>query len=607
MEDINTGNSKTKKLDFKLWKVILKEFGYFKFHLTLAVLFSGITGLFELVGPKLSEYAINNFITNKNLTNLTPTIIITAILIVLAGLATFFFILFAGYVQTYGADRLRKKCFSKLQELPVSYYDKKAVGWLMARMSSDINKLTSTISWGLSDAFFGLFMIISIIFVMFSSSPKLAVIIVLTLPVISLIIILLHPKILKAQRKVRKINSELTASYNEGIQGSRTTKTLVREELNAKEFFEKTAMMKSRSIKAIAFSAILMPATQIIGAVGQGLVLLYGGSELIAGAVNVGILVAFFRYAMQFNNPLATAADVFGDMISAQASAERIFELLNEKSDIKVLDEVITQYGTSLNPTSKTCPKITGNVEFKNVNFEYKKNEPILKNFNLKVKAGETIALVGATGSGKTTVANIFCRFYEPTSGQVIIDGIDYQQMPERWVHENLGYVLQSPHLFSGTIMQNIKYGNLNATDEEIINAAKLVNAHEFITNLPNGYNTQVGEGGGMLSTGQKQLVSFARAIIRNPHLFVLDEATSSVDTETEHKIQNSIEVLLKGRTSFVIAHRLSTIRNANKILLIENGEIAESGTHTELMEKKQKYYNLYMKQFIEEEQESII
>ena len=405
---------------------------------------------------------------------------------------------------------------------------------------------------------------------------------------------------------MRKINSQLTASYNEDIQGAKTTKTLVREELNAKEFLFKTEEMKKASIIGILISSILMPTVQLIGAVGTALMIVYGGISVVSGAITMGLLVAFFSYVTQFNAPLAEAADLFAEFISAQAAAERIFGLLEEESEIKDKDEVIKKYGTAICPTDEKRPAIKGNVKFDDVSFWYKEGEPVLSGFSLDVEAGQTIALVGATGAGKSTIVNLFCRFYEPKSGRILVDGIDYTDMPESWIHENLGYVLQSPHLFSGTIAENIRYGKLDASDEEIIEAAKLVDAHDFIVKMEKGYDTEVGEGGSLLSTGQKQLVSFARTLVRNPRLFVLDEATSSIDTETEQKIQSAITTVLSGRTSFVVAHRLSTIRNADKIIVVEGGKMIECGNHDELMKQKGHYYELYTHQFISEEQRSL-
>ncbi len=606
MEEFTTSNKNNEKFNTGIWKKILKEFGFFKFLFVGGMIMGGFTGGLEIVQPKITKYVIDNFVNKGDLSNFVPLVIASVLFLVVTFVSTLFFITLAGRLEIRMCHRLRMKCFTKLQSLSLSFFDKNAVGWLMARMSSDINKLSGIVSWGMTEILFGLCMMIAVIAAMFSENVQLALIALITLPIIILFSIYLRKKILHAQRRVRKINSQLTAAYNEDIQGAKTTKTLVREKLNAEEFLTKTEEMKTSSIRGILISSVLMPTVQLIGAIGTGLIVVYGGVSVLSGAISLGMLVAFFSYVTQLNMPLTEAADLFAEFISAQAAAERIFGLLDEESDIKDSDAVIKKYGTSISPLDTARPQINGSVRFDSVSFWYKEGEPILKDFSLDVLPGQTIALVGATGAGKSTVVNLFCRFYEPKSGHIFVDGIDYKEMPENWIHENLGYVLQSPHLFSGTIAENIRYGNLNATYEQIVQAAKLVDADEFISRLEHGYDTQVGEGGSMLSTGQKQLISFARTLVRNPRLFVLDEATSSIDTETEQKIQKAIAEVLKGRTSFVVAHRLSTIRNADKIIVISHGSIVEQGSHNELINKKGQYYALYTKQFMEEQAEMI-
>jgi len=603
MEDFDKDKEKFKS---GVWKKVIKEFRYFKELLVPGILLGGLTGALDVVQPKMTKYVLDTFVKGRDLSNFNASIIFTVVFLLITAASTFFFIKFVGHLEIKMCHRLRTKCFTKLQSLSLSFYDKNAVGWLMSRMSSDINKLSGIVAWGATDLFWGFCMMMAVIIAMLGDSPRLALIGLLTLPVIVVFSIYLRGKILKAQRRVRKINSQLTASYNEDIQGAKTTKTLVREELNAKEFLSKTEEMKKASIIGILISSILMPTVQLIGAVGTALMIVYGGISVVSGAITMGLLVAFFSYVTQFNAPLAEAADLFAEFISAQAAAERIFGLLEEESEIKDKDEVIKKYGTAICPTDEKRPAIKGNVKFDDVSFWYKEGEPVLSGFSLDVEAGQTIALVGATGAGKSTIVNLFCRFYEPKSGRILVDGIDYTDMPESWIHENLGYVLQSPHLFSGTIAENIRYGKLDASDEEIIEAAKLVDAHDFIVKMEKGYDTEVGEGGSLLSTGQKQLVSFARTLVRNPRLFVLDEATSSIDTETEQKIQSAITTVLSGRTSFVVAHRLSTIRNADKIIVVEGGKMIECGNHDELMKQKGHYYELYTHQFISEEQRSL-
>ncbi len=591
----------TKKVNIGIWKNFFKYLKPYKKRFIFLISLNIGLGFLDSTFPMFTRYAVDNFIANKSFKGLPVFILLYVIAVGVLSLIIFLFIKYAGELENQMAYDLRKKGFLKLQELSLSYYDNKAVGWLMARMTSDITRLSETISWGLVDFSWGITVMIGVTIYMFILSPKLALITLMVVPPLAVISIYFQRKILTAQRRVRKINSQITGAYNEDIQGAKTTKTLVREELNLKEFSELTGSYKKNSIRATVISSIYIPIVITIASIGTALAVVNGGHEFLAGAITYGTLFAFITYTGQFFEPVMQMAAILADMQIAQASAERVFQLLEEEPAIKDSPEVIEKYGGLTNLRKDLLPEIKGDVEFKNVSFSYKEGEPVLKNFNLRVSAGQTIALVGETGSGKSTIVNLFCRFYEPTEGEIFIDGINYRDMPIKWIHENLGYVLQAPHLFSGTIKENVRYGKLDATDEEIIEACKLVDAHKFIIQMEKGYDTEVGEGGGLLSTGQKQLISFARAIVRNPRLFVLDEATSSIDTETEMIIQRAINKVLKGRTSFVIAHRLSTIKNADRILVIHDGEVIEDGTHKELIKNKGYYYKLYTNQFIEE------
>jgi ATP-binding cassette subfamily B protein len=414
-------------------------------------------------------------------------------------------------------------------------------------------------------------------------------------------------RILKSYREVRKVNSKITGAFSEGITGAKTTKTLVLEEVNFEEFSALTNSMRSQSIRAAVLSAIFMPIVMSLGSIATAAILWYGGNQVLLGVLQFGTLMLFTQYASQFFEPLRQIARLLAEFQMAQASAERVLSLLNSEPQIVDSPAVIKKYGTVLSPKRDAYEKIKGNVTFENVNFHYNAEEPVLKDFNLEVKSGQTIALVGETGSGKSTIVNLLCRFYEPITGRILIDGVDMKERSIGWLHSNLGYVLQSPHLFSGSVRENIRYGKLDASEEEVIAAAKLVDAHDFIEKLELGYDTDVGEGGGRLSTGQKQLISFARAVIAEPAIFVLDEATSSIDTETEQVIQHAIETLLVDRTSFVIAHRLSTIVTADRILVVRKGRVVEDGTHNELMKKKGYYYRLYTNQFNEDLQDKLL
>lgn len=600
-------NNNQDKIQINIWKDFFKYLKPYKLEFGILALMMICLGILDSIFPLMTKYAIDNFIEKNTLAGIEKFGFVYFSAVIVLALTVYLFISLAGKLETKMAYDIRKIGFEKLQLLPLSYYDDKAVGWLMARMTSDIGRLSETISWSLVDLAWGFSMMTAVTIAMIRLNFKLALITLSVIPILAIISFYFQKKILKAQRDVRKINSKITAAYNEDIQGAKTTKTLVREDINLQEFSEITTSMRDNSIRATVISSVYLPIILTLGSIGTALALNYGGKGVLLGAISYGTLVAFISYTAQFYEPVRQIAVIFAELQAAQASAERVFSLLNEVPAIIDSGEVKEKYGDLLNPKRELWPRIKGAIEFKNVSFSYKTGETILDNFNLKVKPGETIALVGETGSGKSTIVNLFCRFYEPTSGEILIDGINYKDMPQNWIHENLGYVLQAPHLFSGTIKENIKYGNLDATDEEIIAASKLVDAHSFIMDTEKGYDTEVGEGGGLLSTGQKQLISFARAVVRNPRLFVLDEATSSIDTETEKIIQDAIHKVLDGRTSFVIAHRLSTIRNADRILVIRNGKIEEAGNHKELIKKKGYYYNLYTNQFIEEKSMDVL
>jgi len=596
-----------KKLDLGLWKRLIRYAKPdLKTFIFLILVNLGVSA-FDAVNPLLTRYAIDHYIVPGSLEGLWQFGLVYGLLIVFQGINIWLMIALSGKIEMGIAYDIRKKGFERLQELSFSYYDRTPVGWIMARMTSDVNRLGEIISWGIIDLMLGSTTMLAIIGIMFYLNWKLTLIAMVAVPFLLAISIYFQQRILKAYREVRKTNSRITGAFNEGIMGAKTTKTLVREKENLHEFKELTGEMYRSSVNAAVFSALYMPIVSILGVIGAGLAIWLGGNGVIAGTISYGTLVAFVTYLMRFFDPIRQIANILAEFQSAQASAERVISMIETEPEIKDSEDVILKYGETLSTDRKNWPEIKGNITFRNVSFAYKEGEKVLENFNLEVKAGETIALVGETGSGKSTIVNLACRFFEPTEGEILIDGVDYRKRPLLWLHSNLGYVLQTPHLFSGTIRDNIRYGRLDATDEEIIRAAKLVNAHSFIEKLENGYDTEVGEGGNRLSTGEKQLISFARAVLANPKIFVLDEATSSIDTETEQMIQDAIQRVLKGRTSFIIAHRLSTIRSADRILVIRDGRILEEGNHYQLLRKKGYYYRLYTNQFMEEMEARIV
>jgi ATP-binding cassette subfamily B protein len=585
------------KFDFAIWKKIFQYTKPFRKHVYLGIGAAMILALIDVVYPQINRYAIT-MAKSGDISNLPYFVGLYILIMCVIGFMVYTFIIQAGQVQQKLSYSLRQKAFYNLQKLEFSYYDKTPVGWIMARMTSDSRNLSDILSWGLIDMSWGLLMMVGIVIAMFLTNWQLALITVASLPFLMVLSYYFRKKILYSYRKIRKENSKITGAFNEGITGAKTTKTLVLEEQNFRDFDRKTATMRQHSIRAAMFAGLYFPTILFIAAITTALVIYYGGNKVLLGAIDVGVLYVFIAYIGSFFDPVMQLANILARFQQAQASAERLMSLIETDPAIWDRPEVIAKYGDAIHFKKENWEPLIGKIEFRNVTFQYDKGEKVLSNFNLTIQPGESIALVGHTGAGKSTIVNLVCRFYEPTSGQILIDDIDYKDRSLGWLHDNLGYVLQSPHLFSGTILDNIKYGNPDATMEEVVEAATLVEAHEFIEAFDNGYLTEVGEGGARLSVGQKQLISFARALLADPKILILDEATSSVDTQTEKHLQRAIEVVMKGRTSIVVAHRLSTITTSDRILVLEQGQIIEMGHHRDLIAKQGKYYNLYTNQF---------
>ncbi len=504
------------------------------------------------------------------------------------------FIVCAGKIRTHVSHDLRRDAFAQLQQLSFSFYDTKPVGWLMARLTSDCQRLSNVLAWGVMDFIWGSALMFGISVVMLIYNWRLALAVMLVVPLLFGVSVFFRKRILRTSRLVRKTNSRITGTYNEGIIGVRTTKVFVREEENLRDFDHLADEMRTHSIHNAVLSAIYLPIVLTLASISIAATLVLGGHQVLAYGLAVGEVVMFMYYTQLFFQPVQDMSAWFAELQMAQASAERVLSLIEAVPDVRDSDTVAARLQAS---GSDGHPDELGRIEFENVSFRYRTGPAVLTDLNLTVEPGQTIALVGATGGGKSTLVNLLCRFYEPTAGRILIDGIDYRERGLHWLQSNLGIVLQQPHLFSGSIGDNIRYGKLDATQAEIEDAAQLAGAHEFITLLEQGYQTQVGEGGSQLSLGQKQLVSFARAVLKRPGLMVMDEATSSIDTETERLIQRSIAQVLHGRTSFVIAHRLSTIRAADRILVIGQGDILEQGTHAQLLSLKGHYHDLYTEQ----------
>ncbi len=597
----------SKHISLGIWKKLLGFGKAFKSKFIMIALSMTVLAVSDVIIPLMTRYGIDHFVVPRTLDGLPGFILTYGLLLVMQVISIYVFILKAGQVDNGMSYTIRREGFKKLQELPFSYYDRMPVGYLMSRMTSDARNLGEAFGWGLVDMVWAVVYLLASITSMLLIDWRLTLIILLVVPPLALVSIYFQRKILRNHREVRKTNSRITSAFNEGIMGAKTSKTLVREEMNSQEFQEISGSMKKISIKAANLSSIYLPLVISISSMATAYVLTEGSSLVLKGVMTLGTITAFFNYSLSMFEPIHNIAATLSEMQRMQAAAERVVSMLETESDIQDTPEVIARFGDSLDPKKENWPSIKGDVFFDRVTFKYKDGEMVLKDFSLDVKKGETIALVGPTGAGKSTIVNLLCRFYEPTEGVIRIDGTDYKERSQLWLQSNLGYVLQDPHLFSGSIRDNIRYAKPGATDDEVQKAAQLVNAESFILSLENGYDTDVGEAGNRLSTGEKQLVSFARAILHNPRIFVLDEATSSVDTETEALIQKAIEKTLEGRTSFIVAHRLSTIRSADRILVISDGGIAEQGTHQELMQKKGLYFDLYTNQFLEEQSKALL
>ncbi|MFQ3547507.1 MAG: ABC transporter ATP-binding protein [Termitinemataceae bacterium] len=583
------------RFDVVVWK---KLFLYGKYLSPIVLALIGImigVALLDGVFPQMTRYAIDFLVPRLeeagSQSQVARFIVSYGLLALLQGFNVWALIMVAGIIEVRLCHTLRENAFRKLQELSFSYFDRTPAGWIIARMTSDAQKLGDTIAWGIVDLVWGTTMMLTIIIFMLIMHLKLALITLVFVPPLLVITFWFQARILASQRKARKANSIVTGFFNEGLQGCRTSKALGIELYNCREFGIKTTQLRDHAIHAARISALYLPMVIFLAATGAAIALGAGGKYVILGKISFGTLIAFINYAMMFFDPAREVARVLSEFQAAQASAERLLGLIETEPEI--IDRIDVVDG----------PEIQGEVVLDRISFRYGDQHPwVFKDFSLHIPAGQTLAVVGETGCGKSTLVNLMCRFYEPEQGNILIDSVDYRERTQHWLHRQLGYVLQTPQLFSGTVKDNIRYGRLDATDEEIIQAARDANALTFIEKLEHGFDTPVGEGGALLSVGQKQLISLARALVANPRIIVLDEATSSVDTETEVLIQGAIARLLAGRTSIVIAHRLSTIRSADRIILMDKGRILEDGTHASLMQQRGAYWKLYTQQFLEQD-----
>ena len=596
-------------MQISLWRRLFTFTLPYKAELWVLVVAGSVTALMEMAYPLITKWLIDDVDANGKEADLFFWAIVYLGTCFLMAVSIGSFIWMTSKIRVYASYDIRKAAFANLQNLSFSFFDYRPVGWLMARMTSDCERLTNILAWGLLDLIWGVTVMLGMTVAMLVMNWKLALLVLAIVPILTWVSIKFQRTILGSARAVRRTNSRITGAYAQGIMGVLTSKTFSREAPNANEFHHLTGDMYIASVRNLTLSAIYIPIILIMSSVAVGLTLAIGGSDLLVGIIEAGTLVAFMMLARHFFEPVEVMGYWFAEMQMAQASAERVLSLIDAepaiRDSVSVSDAVRMHRST---PQRETRAEDGGSldihkVELMNVNFAYEADVPILRDINLTAHKGETIAIVGPTGSGKSTLVNLVCRFYQPTSGQVLIDGIDYRDRNRslRWLQSNLGVVLQNAHVFRGTVLENIRYGRLTASDNDVIHAAETIGAHEFINALENGYQTEVGEDGDMLSVGQKQLVSFARAILADPQILVMDEATSSVDTVTEAKIQRSLGQVLSGRISFVIAHRLSTIRNADRIVVLDGGEISEIGDHAQLIRRGGHYAKLYYQQSLQE------
>ncbi len=574
----------------------LKKYGL---RIIAMILLGTLSSAIDSIYPLFNKYVLNHNIAYRTLDTLGYVIVLYVVLLIGKVAIDYLTLFLCSRLELWVNRDLRNAAFNHLQTLSFSYFNQNNVGYIHARVMSDTSKIGEMVSWYMMDFVWNFSYLISVIVVMFLTNVKLALLIMILVPVAVVIIIFFQKKLTVLNRHVRELNSKITGDFNEGITGVRSIKTLAAEERMQREFEKDTEEMRRESVRTAHHSALFNSTVTFMGSIALAMVLWRGGYLTMEGIMMIGTLSVFMSYALGIMDPIQTIINTITGLISIQVNIERFNNLLKTESDVADTPEVIEKYGDTFEPKKENWEELNGDIEFKDVSFKYPDgDEFVLEHFNLKVPKGSSVAIVGETGAGKSTLVNLVCRFFEPTMGQILIDGRDARERSQLWLHSHIGYVLQTPHLFTGTVRENLCYGKVDATDEEIWNALKLVSAEEIVKRMEKGLDSDVGEGGGMLSTGERQLISFARAILADPRILVLDEATSSVDTVTERTIQNAIETVTKGRTSFVIAHRLSTIADSDVILAVRDGKIVEKGTHQELMKKRGYYYTLVMQQY---------
>lgn len=578
-EELQTGFNKSHLLR------LLEYMKPYRGKITISVILMIVSSYLLLLGPYLVKVVLDESIPNGNIKEVIMVSIAYTALIVIVSLLMANRIKDMGIVGQEILVNIRTDLFNNLQKLPFSYYDNKPHGKILVRVVNYVNSLSDLLSNGFVNLIADIVTLIITIGFMLYLDVRLTLVAFITVPILMGVIFSLKKAQRLAFQKLSSKQSNMNAYVHESINGIKVTQAFSREDEN-KNIYEDVCNQYSEAwMKAVKINFLIWPAIDIVAILSTSLIYIFG-ILVFKNSISVGVLVAFMAYVWRFWAPITNIGNIYNTVINAMAYLERIFETMDEKP---VVHDIVN---------AKAISDIKGEVEFNNVTFMYEEGTTILDNINFKVESGKTVALVGPTGAGKTTIVNLISRFYDINEGKVLVDGTDISEVTLESLRKQMGIMLQDSFIFSGTIMDNIRYGNLDATDEEVIQAAKVIRAHDFISKFENGYYTEVNERGARLSAGQRQLISFARALLANPRILILDEATSSIDTETEILLQKGLDKLLKGRTSFIIAHRLSTIKNADKIMYIDNKSIVETGTHEELLELKGHYYELYKSQY---------
>ena len=592
-------NEKTTHLPFFGIGRLLPFLGKVKKMLLVMVILALSSSVMDVIMPMFQRYALDHFVRGGTMDTVLGFVLLYIGALLFSATVNYISCAQATIAEMRVNQELRQRGFEHLQTLSFSYFNQNSVGYIHARLMSDTGRIGGLVSWTLIDSVWRISYLVGAICVMLWMNWRLTLLILVILPLLVILFSIFQKKLIRVNREIREVNSRITGNFNEGITGAKTIKSLAIEEEMASRFTRETTTMRRKSIRASRLRGLFGGTMNFASSVALAIVLWKGG--YIAGE-QVGTFSVFMSYAQGMMEPLRWLVDIISDLITTQVNIERFTNLLAVKSDVVDSPEVIQKYGDMLTPKKENWEELRGDIEFRDVTFMYPDgDENVLENFSLKIPFGTHLAIVGETGAGKSTLVNLVCRFYEPTKGQLLIDGRDARERSQLWLHSSIGYVLQTPHLFSGTIRENLLMGKEDATDEEIWAAIHAVSADDVIAHLENGLDTDVGEGGDLLSTGEKQLISFARAVLADPRILILDEATASVDTMTEAKIQEAMEGVTAGRTSLMIAHRLSTVRNCDIILVVKDGKIVEQGNHRELLKKKGYYHELYTRQYEDE------